>query len=60
MDLSEEERRSLDNRMLEEAARLQADYGHSPGTAMLFARYSRDMLQQSLEKPLPLCTVTGL
>jgi len=60
MDLSDDEKRSLDARELEERIALQAQYGHSPGAAALLARYSRDMLQASLERPLPLCIVTGI
>jgi hypothetical protein len=60
MDLSEEEKRGLDERELEEVMRLQSEYGHSANSAWLLARYSRDMLQQSLERPVSPVIVTGI
>lgn len=60
MDLSEDEKRHLDEWMIREAARLQFEHGHSSGSAWLLARYSRDMIAVSLERPQPLCVVTGI
>ena len=60
MDLSEDEKRHLDEWMIREAARLQFEHGHSSGSAWLLARYSRDMIAVSLERPQPPCVVVGI
>jgi len=60
MDLPDDEKRGLDEWMMQETWRLHFGYGHSLGTALLMARYSRDMIQAGLERPQPLFVVTGL
>ena len=60
MALNEDETRELDEWMIQEACRLQFENGHSRNTAWLLARYSRDMIQASLERPQPPCVVVGI
>ena len=50
----------LDRMEMAERTALMATYGHSYGMAALLARYSRDLQRESLEKPLPMCIVTGI
>lgn len=57
--MSLEEKAALDRWTVECAVALQVSYGHSFGTAWLLAAYSRDMLRESLEKPLSPFIVTG-
>jgi hypothetical protein len=58
--VSPEEEHALDGWELVEAQRLQSEYGHSPNAAWLLARYSRDLLRESLGRPMSPVIVTGI
>jgi hypothetical protein len=60
MDLSDDEKHRLDEWTLQEACRLQFENGHSRDAAWRLARYSRDMIQASLERPQSPCVVVGI
>lgn len=53
-------RREMDHWQVGLACRLVFEHGHDFQSAWLLARYSRDMLEADLRKPLPLCIVTGI
>jgi hypothetical protein len=58
--LNKVDTRELDEWMIREACRLQFENGHNWGNAWLLARYSRDMIQVSLERSQPPCVVVGI